>query len=74
MRHRNGYTKKEIIALRECNSLQELLEAIEYFISVSGNRDASTIYLEDGQGENVNLRLIENTLTDGAVVYDARLS
>jgi hypothetical protein len=69
-----GFEYKEVIDIRECSTLKELQEAIEAFVACADNVDPSLICIEDGAGENVSLRLIKHTLTDGSIVYDARLS
>jgi hypothetical protein len=65
---------KKIIETLECSNLKELQEAIDTLVALSGNRDAETIYLEDGTGMNVTLRLIETVLSDRSTTYDVRLS
>lgn len=71
-----GYTWKETIHTMEARNVQELQAALVEMSYLAGkaNERNEEIYVEDGAGENVTLRLIENTLTDGSKVYDIRIS
>jgi hypothetical protein len=68
-----GYTNKCIIETREAQTVAELIESLQEMLRFIG-QDGDVVYVENGDVKHVDLRLIENTLTNGSKVYDVRVS
>lgn len=68
-----GFENKETLNTTEAQTVRELINSLEEFCKITG-QDADYIYVENGETNNVTLRLIENTLTDGSKTYDVRVS
>lgn len=70
-----GYTKKEIVQAISVSNVRDLIAALTEIGYLAGMPESTeAIYVEDGRGESLTVRLIENTLTDGSKTYDVRIS
>ena len=73
MKTKLGFENKETICTEEARTVRELIDHLEAFCKRAGT-DADLVYVENGETDNVAIRLIENTLTDGSKTYDVRVS
>lgn len=67
-----GFTSEETIESVKVSTVEELINALELFVAVANNSHPSIINVENSNGDEVILRLIENTLTDGSKTYDIK--
>jgi hypothetical protein len=68
-----GFESKETICTEQAQTVRELIDHLEAFCKRAG-ADADLVYVENGETDNLVIRLIENTLTDGSKTYDVRVS
>ena len=71
MKTKLGFENKETICTEEARTVRELIDHLEAFCKRAG-ADTNLVYVENA--DNVVIRLIENTLTDGSKTYDVRVS
>lgn len=62
-------TKRVIDVANRLSTVQELIDALNDMV-----RDKNVTYIRIGDGGFVSASLVEETLTDGSVVYDIVLS
>ena len=66
---------QKILETQKPQTVNELIESLQDWLRVIG-QDGDVVYIESGENgdaEFVELRLIEQTLTDGSIVYNVRI-